>query len=94
MKLSLSRLGADDGTSAAATSVDATWPPGIAMHGASTASELAESSGDVTKALPCAVLVAAAVEYTFIQNRFHPLTLSSKHDFHPMTLSSTHDFIQ
>ena len=21
------------------------------------------------------------VEYTFIQNRFHPLTLSSKHDF-------------
>ena len=35
----------------------------------------------------------AWVEYTFIQNRFHPLTLSSKHGFiqwhfHPMTLSS------
>ena len=27
------------------------------------------------------LLVFCAVEYTFIQNRFHPLTLSSKHDF-------------
>ena len=46
-----------------------------------------------------------AVEYTFIQNRFHPLTLSSKHDFiqwhfhpkhfHPiLTLSSNDTFIQ
>ena len=25
--------------------------------------------------------VFQGVEYTFIQNRFHPLTLSSKHDF-------------
>ena len=26
-------------------------------------------------------LVSAVVEHTFIQNRIHPLTLSSKHDF-------------
>ena len=40
-----------------------------------------------------------SVEYTFIQNRFHPLTLSSKHDFiqwhfHPKTVSSNDTFIQ
>ena len=39
------------------------------------------------------------VEYTFIQNRFHPLTLSSKHDFiqwhlHPKTVSSNDTFVQ
>ena len=40
-----------------------------------------------------------AVEYTFIQNRFHPMTLSSKHNFvqwhfHPNTISSNDTFIQ
>ena len=39
------------------------------------------------------------IEYTFIQNRFHPLTFSSKHDFiqwhfHPKTVSSNDTFIQ
>ena len=47
-----------------------------------------------------ALTISPTVEYTFIQNRFHPMTLfQSKHDFiqwhfHPNTISSNDTFIQ